>query len=363
VVGGVRFYDRAEIKDVLGYLKLVVNPRDDQALRRIVNKPVRGIGKTTIDRAQELAEREGIPLFDALGRLVETGAAGRSAKRVVAFLDLMAGLAREVPGRRVDDAIALVLDRSGYLAALEKEATPEAEARHDNLKELLTSAEDFHAVNAFSPDEDRSELELFLDQVALISDLDSYEQREERVSLLTAHSAKGLEYPVVFLCGMEEGIFPHGSSARSEDGVEEERRLCYVGMTRAMDELTLCWASERRRYGERSYQRMSRFLEEIPDELVEVLASSAAPRSSSGRGGAGDFDEYAQDGPTIDYSFNQEGPDEFVIRKGMRVRHPVFGLGSIVAVLGNGLDQKLRIKFDRVGIKTVMLRFANLEPA
>ncbi|MEE2665691.1 MAG: UvrD-helicase domain-containing protein [Myxococcota bacterium] len=361
VVGGVRFYDRAEIKDVLGYLKLVANPRDDQALRRVVNRPTRGIGKTTIDRAQELAERESLPLYDALGRLVETGGAGRSAKRVVAFLDLMAELSRELPDRRVDEAIALVLDRSGTLAALAREATPEAEARLDNLKELVSSAEDFHSLNALAPDDERSELELFLDQVALISDLDSYEQREDRVSLITAHSAKGLEFPVVFMAGMEEGIFPHGSSARSDEGIEEERRLCYVGMTRAMDELTLCWASERRRYGERSYQRISRFLQEIPDEFVEVFQSSALERAAGDR--RRDFDEYAQDEPSIEHSFTQEGSEEFAIRKGMRLRHPVFGLGSVVAVIGNGPDQKLRIKFDRAGVKTVMLRFASLEPA
>jgi len=361
VVGGVRFYDRAEIKDVLGYLKLVVNPRDDQALRRVVNRPTRGIGKTTIDRAQEFAQRESLPLFEALGRLVETGGAGRSAKRVVAFLDLMAELSRELPGRRVDEAIALVLDRSGTLAALAREATPEAEARLDNLKELVSSAEDFHSLNALAPDDERSELELFLDQVALISDLDGYEQREERVSLITAHSAKGLEFPVVFMTGMEEGIFPHGSSARTEEGIEEERRLCYVGMTRAMDELTLCWASERRRYGERSYQRISRFLQEIPEEFVEVFQSSALEHASGES--RRNFDEYAQDEPSLDDSFNQEGTEEFSIRAGMRLRHPVFGLGSVVAVIGNGPDQKLRIKFDRAGVKTVMLRFASLEPA
>jgi len=363
VVGGVRFYDRAEIKDVLGYLKLIVNPLDDQALRRVVNRPARGIGKTTIDRAQQLAERESVPLFEALGLLVRSGEAGRSASRVTAFLELMAGLSREIPGRRIDEAIALVLDRSGTLAALAKEATPEAEARHDNLKELLSSAEDFHSVNALVLAEDRSELELFLDQVALISDLDSYEQREERVSLLTAHSAKGLEFSCVFMTGMEEGIFPHSSSARSEEGVEEERRLCYVGMTRAMDELELCWASERRRYGERSYQQPSRFLQEIPDELVEITQSQAQPGGGRRRSSQPEFDEYAQDGPSIDYTYNQEGADEIVIQRGMRVRHPVFGLGNVIAVIGNGLDQKLRIQFDRAGVKTVMLRFANLEPA
>ncbi|MCA9512723.1 MAG: UvrD-helicase domain-containing protein [Myxococcales bacterium] len=375
VVGGVRFYDRAEIKDVLAYLRLLVNPRDDQALRRIVNRPVRGIGKTTVERAEEVAAREGIGLLDALGRLVETGAAGTSAARVVAFLDLVAGLAREIEGARIDDALARVMERSGYLAALEKDGSPEAEGRLDNLKELLASAEDFHAANVLSPDDERGELELFLDQVALISDLDGYEQREERVSLMTVHSAKGLEYPCVLIVGMEEGIFPHASSSQSAEGIEEERRLFYVAMTRAMEHLWICHAGERRRYGGRSYQRPSRFLEELPEELVERIASRPTPRTRDARGwdgrgrrdGAGasgasgttgDWDE-----PSFDYSFSQEGAEEASIRKGTRVRHPTFGLGTIVAVVGNGLEQKLRIKFDRVGVKTVMVRYANLELA
>jgi DNA helicase-2/ATP-dependent DNA helicase PcrA len=361
VVGGTRFYDRAEIKDVLSYLRLLVNPKDDQALRRIVNRPVRGIGKTTIDRAQEFARRNGIGLYDALGRMVESGEAGRSANKVAAFLEMMSALGREIDGRSIDEAIARTLERSGYLAALTKEGTPEAEARYDNLKELLTSAEDFHAANAPTADAERTELELFLDQVALISDLDSYEHREQRVSLLTVHSAKGLEYPGVFMVGMEEGIFPHVSSARSDDGIEEERRLCYVAMTRAMEKLVICWAAERRRYGERSYQQPSRFLQEIPQDFIEVMQSSQKP--TGGRAGGRSFDEYAQDEPSIDYSFNQEGPDELAIRKGMRVRHPVFGVGSVLALIGNSGDQKLKIQFDRAGVKTVMVKFANLELA
>jgi len=365
VVGGVRFYDRAEIKDVLAYLRLLVNPRDDQALRRIVNRPTRGIGKTTVERAEELAASEGIGLLDALGRLVDTRSAGASGPRIVAFLDLLSALAREIEGARIDDALARVLDRSGYLAALEKEGGPEAEGRLENLKELLASAEDFHTANVLSPDDERSELELFLDQVALISDLDGYEQREERVSLMTAHSAKGLEYPCVLIVGLEEGIFPHASSSQSADGVEEERRLCYVAMTRAMERLWLCHAGERRRYGSSSHQRPSRFLAEIPSELVEQLRSRERARTSvedrpdrARRSGGSDWDE-----PSFDYSFSQDGAEEATIRTGTRVRHPTFGRGTIVAVVGNGLDQKLRIKFDRVGIKTVMVKFANLELA
>jgi len=361
VVGGTRFYDRAEIKDVLSYLRLLVNPKDDQALRRVVNRPARGIGKTTIDRAQDYARRYGIGLYEALTRMVESGEAGRSSSKVTAFLEMMSALGREIEGRSIDEAIARTLERSGYLAALTKEGTPESEARYDNLKELLTSAEDFHAANAPTQEADRTELDLFLDQVALISDLDGYEHREQRVSLLTAHSAKGLEYPGVFMVGMEEGIFPHVSSARSDDGIEEERRLCYVAMTRAMEKLTICWAAERRRYGERSYQQPSRFLQEIPQEFVEVMESARRPVGdrSSGRS----FDEYAQEEPSIDYSFNQEGPDELAIRKGMRVRHPVFGVGSVLALIGNSSDQKLKIQFDRAGVKTVMVKFANLERA
>jgi DNA helicase-2/ATP-dependent DNA helicase PcrA len=356
VVGGVRFYDRAEIKDALCYMRLLVNPRDDQALRRVVNRPARGIGKTTIERAVDLATREGTSLLEGLARLVESGGAGRSAKRVESFLDLMRQLGRELAGRRIDDAIATMLDRTGYLAALAKEGTPEAETRVDNLKELLTSAEDFHAANAVAPSDDRSELALYLDQVALISDLDGYEKRAERVSLLTAHSAKGLEYAVVFMVGMEEGIFPHASSARSEDGIEEERRLCYVGMTRAMERLVLTAAAERRRYGERNYQSPSRFLREVPEELMEVIHS---PRSSGASSPA--FEDYS-DEPSFDYSFAQDGAEEATVRKGQRVRHPVFGVGVVVVVMGNGPDQKLKINFDRAGMKTVMLRFANLEP-
>jgi DNA helicase-2/ATP-dependent DNA helicase PcrA len=357
VVGGVRFYERAEIKDILCYLRLVVNPEDAQALRRIVNKPTRGIGKTTVDRAEELGVQREISLRAALGVFGAEIAARRASERIREFLDILRDL-ECLADRPVDEIISEVLERSGYMKALVCEDSPDAETRIDNLRELVSSAEDFHSVNAEIQDEDRTELELYLDQVALISDLDGYEQKSQSVSLMTAHSAKGLEYPVVFLVGMEEGVFPHASSSHDAEGLEEERRLCYVGMTRAMQQLFMTCARERRRFGSNSYQSPSRFLREVPEELMELQSSPARERPRRERAPRRDRSD------RLDRSYTQESCDDGAgIRRGMRVRHSVFGLGSIEAVIGDGLNQKLKIKFDRAGIKTVMVRYANLELA
>jgi DNA helicase-2/ATP-dependent DNA helicase PcrA len=357
VVGGVRFYDRAEIKDAMGYLRLLVNPADDQALLRIVNKPARGIGKTTMDRVGVLAAREEIALLAGL-REFGAQAAGRVSGKIHNFLELLERLRGEAQTRPLDQLIGRVLDETGYLDNLAKEGTPESETRRDNLLELMASARDFHAANEGVLDEERSELELFLDQVALISDLDSWEDRSERVSLMTVHSSKGLEFPVVFLVGMEERIFPHASSAGDHEGIEEERRLCYVAMTRAMEQLNITHAAERRRFGERSLQSPSRFLDEIPSDLIETLSQGTASRRRGRAGGGAGSDA------DFDYSYSQEMPDgDEEIRPGMRVHHPVFGEGVILEVIGGGINQKLKIRFTRVGVKTVLLRFAHLELA
>jgi DNA helicase II / ATP-dependent DNA helicase PcrA len=350
VVGGVRFYDRAEVKDVLAYLRLAVNPADAMALRRIVNVPARGIGKATLERAALLAEARRVTLLEGLRAVAGEG--GRSASKVAEFLALVEQLAGELAPLAPDLAIGCVLERTGYLRALEAEGTPEAEARVENLRELSAGAEDFESADPTGEATGRSQLEQFLDQVALVSDLDGLDARQERVSLMTAHSAKGLEFPSVFLVGMEEGIFPHSISARDDRSVEEERRLCYVGMTRAMERLTLTWAEERRRYGERSFGTPSRFLSEIPAALVE--GSSPDARLSRGVSSPG--------GRVLDYSLAQdEAPDAGSPRRGSRVRHPIFGDGVVLEVQGSGPSQKLRIQFARAGIKTVILRFANLE--
>ncbi len=348
IVGGVRFYERAEVKDALAYLRLLVNPTDDMALRRIVNVPARGIGKTSVERAAELQVRDGISLLEAFKRLLERGEAGRSAAKIADFVRLIAGLRDDVRLLPPADAIARILDRTGYLRALERDGSPEAEARIENLKELLAGAEDFEAQNAEDTG-DRGMLELFLDQVALVSDLDGYEDDGDRVSLMTVHSAKGLEFPVVFLGGLEEGVFPHQASSRDPDGVEEERRLCYVGMTRAMEKLTISFAKERRRFGSTNFSVPSRFLREIPPHVLE--------------GDPPDGDDFA-DGPRVDYSYSQEADGgEGQLQPGLRVRHPVFGVGSVVRVTGEGPGTKIDIRFDRAGVKKLVLKFANLEPA
>jgi DNA helicase-2/ATP-dependent DNA helicase PcrA len=350
VVGGVRFYARAEVKDALAYLRLAMNPQDSVAVRRVVNNPARGIGKATVERAAQIAHLEEGSILDGLRGVAQEG--GRAGAKVATFIALADQLAREVPSKEPAEAIAYALDRSGYLRHLEQQGTTESEARVENLKELLAGADDFTSANAALGDDDRSRLELFLEEVALVADIDRHDTRADRVSLMTVHSAKGLEFPLVFLVGLEEGIFPHSGSSRDPAGLEEERRLCYVGMTRAMERLVITSAEERRRFGSRSYQVPSRFLSEIPQDLVQGEIPGGA-RASSRSGG-----DYG-----IDYSYAQDEPGESGggLAAGLRVRHPIFGEGTVMQVSGAGQGQKLRIRFDKVGVKTVLLRFANLE--
>jgi DNA helicase-2/ATP-dependent DNA helicase PcrA len=267
------------------------------------------------------------------------------------FLRLLDAMRQELATLAPAEAIGRALERTGYLRELESERTADAETRVENLRELVAGAEDFEAAEG----DERSPLEQYLDQVALVSDLDAYDGRGDSVSLMTGHSAKGLEFPVVYLVGMEEGIFPHAASMRDERSIEEERRLCYVGMTRAMERLTLTWALERRRYGAHTFGTPSRFLSEIPRDLVVGSSPDArgpAPARSVGSGS----------GRMLDYSVGQEPAalDDGADRGG-RVRHPIFGSGVVLESHGSGPTRKLRIRFDRAGVKTVILRFANLE--
>ncbi len=311
-----------------------------------------------MERAAALADENEAPLIEGLRLIAERGGSTRTAPKVRAFLDLLDSLREELAGASAAEALARLLDRSGYLAALEKEGSPEAEARLDNLRELLSAADDFRR-DAEGVVDERSEIESFLDQVALVSDIDSFDARDDCVSLMTVHTAKGLEFPRVFVVGLEEGIFPHAGSLRDERGIEEERRLCYVAMTRAMEQLTLTSAQERMRFGSRSYNAVSRFLREIPESVTEPagrrrLQGRAAREARKARAIAS-----RDDG--LDYSYSQETVDEGGPAPGMRVQHPVFGGGKILAVAGSGANQKLRIQFDRAGVKTILVRFAQLE--
>jgi DNA helicase-2/ATP-dependent DNA helicase PcrA len=345
VVGGVRFYERAEVKDALAWLRFLVNPADAVSLRRIVARPARGIGKGALERADAIARERGVSQLEGM-RAFASGASGRAASSVARFVELVDALAADLPRCGVGEALARVLDRSGYLAALEREGGPESESRLENLRELLRAGEDFGRANADLPDEDRSQVELFLDQVALVADVDFYDRRDECVSLMTVHTAKGLEFPVVFVAGLEEGIFPHAGAIRDERGIEEERRLCYVAMTRAQDRLFLTWARERHRFGSRSYGTPSRFLSEIPREALGGAEAVASEDAAEGR--------------SLDYSYGQDDAP-LGLEVGLRVRHPIFGPGTILAVSGAGTGQKLRVRFERAGVKTLLLRFANLE--
>jgi DNA helicase-2/ATP-dependent DNA helicase PcrA len=353
VVGGTRFYDRAEVKDALAYLRVLRNPADTESLLRIVNTPARGIGRTTLERVLLAAEESGTTLWDAFERGLG-GLPSSAAKRIAEFVALMRGFAPLFSGESIAQPLAAVLDRTGYLRALEAENTVEAEARLENLKELLSAVEEFERQNRGVPpadDEPRDLVDLFLEQVTLLADADQVDQTSARVPLMTVHVAKGLEFKHVFVVGVEEGIFPHFASLDDPSAIEEERRLCYVAMTRAMERLTLTNATMRRMYGSVRYNAPSRFLAEIPEELLS--GRRRRPTRSS--------EPTFEPGPRVDYSDAQWAADEMpVIRDGMRVEHPIFGLGRITEVAGAGQAAKVTIRFERAGVKVIKLKYAQL---
>jgi DNA helicase-2/ATP-dependent DNA helicase PcrA len=389
VVGGTRFYDRAEVKDALCYLRVLRNPHDTESLLRVVNSPARGIGRATLERLLEVAEQRDASLWTALCAARDEGLLrGAAAPRVGAFAALLEELrAPAVAGSgSVSQRLARVLDATGYVRALEQEGSVEAEARLENLKELQAAAEEFEMANAAAPldagddGQPRDLLDLFLEQVTLLSEADSLEEQPDRALLMTAHVAKGLEFPTVFVVGLEEAVFPHFAALEDPSAVEEERRLCYVAMTRARDRLFLTTAALRRLRGTTRYNAPSRFLYEIPEALVEGNWSAAraplrpeiepwsedfeppaAARAARGLGGGAS--RGAPRGQIVlDYSQGQWGADALPpFAEGSRVAHPVFGQGTIVELVGSGLGAKLRIRFDRAGLKTLKLKYAQLE--
>ncbi len=367
VVGGTRFYDRAEVKDALAYLRVLNNPGDAESLLRIINTPTRGIGRGTVGRILAIAQETQSSVWKALERAKnEQLLGGAQARSVGRFLELINELRAYDSGDSIEQLLAYVLDRSGYLQKLEREGTLEAEVRAENLKELLSAIEEFERQNREELGEDelggeRSLLDLFLEQVTLLSEADTLEEGEDRIALMTVHVAKGLEYPNVFIVGMEEHLFPHFASLDDPAALEEERRICYVGMTRAESRLTLTNAVLRRMHGSIRYNDPSRFLSEIPPDLI----SGPLPRSGSrapvlpAPPPERILDE--QSGITVDYSEGQWGVDELPpLEQDMRVEHPIFGAGTIQRVEGAGESTKLRIRFDRVGMKTIMLKYAQL---
>ncbi len=365
VVGGTRFYERREIKDALAYLRVVANPLDDVSLRRILNVPKRGIGDRAEGAVAALADRERIPFVAALGRVEDApGIATRSVAAVRAFTTLLEGLRElaEDDSTGVGDLLEAVLDRSGYLAELRASPDPQDETRVENLAELVAVAREF--------DDNYPEGTLtdFLEQVSLVADADEIPDGGEGVvTLMTLHTAKGLEFPVVFLTGLEDGTFPHQRSLDDPAELEEERRLAYVGITRARERLYLTRAGTRAAFGAPRYNPPSRFLDEIPGDLVDWERTDADRASFAGRtSAAASWAERHQEPGVVRLNPRGSGPPRgprapVSVEAGDRVTHDAFGLGTVIRVEGTGDRAMAHVDFGSEGVKRLLLRFAPLE--
>lgn len=351
VYGGLRFFERAEIKDALAYLRLIGNRRDDPSFERIVNLPARGIGAKSVELIRERARSAGCSLWEAAAAAGD--ALGPKASLAVqGFLALIERLAREIAPLELHEQVDHVLQASGLVEHHKREKADRGEARVENLMELVSAARGFEPEPA-AAGEELPPLDAFLAHAALESGEGQAEAWEDCVQMMTLHSAKGLEFPVVFLCGLEDGLFPHQRSISDLEGLEEERRLCYVGMTRAMRQLYLTYAEQRRLHGIDSYGQPSRFIKEIPQGLIEEVR----PRVHVSRPvSAARFRPGARLGTDV----SEPAPEG--MRLGARVRHGKFGEGVILNVEGNGAHARVQVSFEQQGTKWLMLQYANLEP-
>jgi DNA helicase-2/ATP-dependent DNA helicase PcrA len=385
VIGGVRFYERKEVKDALAYMRLVINPHDDVSLRRVINVPARGIGKGVMDAIDKIgpasAIDESLPLLSVglqpalsansmwsklVRGLDDRAFTGRAAASLAAFRDLIVKLTDVARQEAVSIAIGKMLDQSGYLQDLRDERSEEADGRVENLAGLVSAAREYESR------EPEPSLNAFVDRLSLLSDADEESgTRDARVWMLTLHSAKGLEFPVVVLAGLEEGLFPHSRSAEDEEELEEERRLCYVGMTRAQSKLTLTRARSRRFLGSEgtSETEPSRFIYEITSDLIENVSNGQAKRKAAAYEGRAyntiesiqEF--YKQRGKQIDLAPTRktEPRRDEGFKHGSYVRHAKYGVGMIIRCEGEGDNSKLTISFPGYGLKKLVPKYAGLE--
>jgi DNA helicase II / ATP-dependent DNA helicase PcrA len=361
VVGGTRFYDRREVKDALAYLRAVINPTDEVSVKRVLNEPKRGVGDTSVGRLDAWATAHQASFMDALRRADDAGVSGKATRGIESFLAVLDGVADLATGPPAPLLQAL-LERSGYLEALEAEHTIESEGRLENLAELIGAAEDFPTVDEF------------LEQVSLVSDQDELDDDPSSVVLMTLHAAKGLEFPVVFLIGMEDGVFPHLRSLTEPEQLEEERRLAYVGITRAQQRLYLTHAWSRTLFGGTQYNPPSRFLDEIPERLVQAIdGNRRASRGGSGwrsggygrSGTAGDRIGAGRE-RIVDSALRGRGPtrsgaESLGLKIGDDVRHNTFGEGVVLDLTGSGDKTVALVRFRDVGEKQLLLSWAPLE--
>ena len=392
IVGGLKFYERKEIKDIIAYLRLINNTSDNLALKRIINEPKRGIGKTSLDKIQAISEQTGVPMYQIIKEADQYGLA-RIYNNAKEFIEVIEDLISKRDELTITELIKATLSETGYTKALEDENTIEAENRIENLEEFLTVAVQFEEEEA------DNDLSSFLEGITLSSDIDGMDDEEESVTLMTLHSAKGLEFPVVFLVGMEEGIFPGYKSIGEPKELEEERRLCYVGITRAKNYLYLTCSRKRTMFGSTSFNPVSRFVKEIPENMLEGADEIESKPSNnfddmdyewsygkSGRSGIGNYGK--NNSNVVSYkidtnktktepSFAFKSAESFLaklnnkakendtdlskFKEGQRIYHKRFGEGNISKIEPEGDDLKLDIQFDKVGHKRLMAKYANLE--
>ena len=349
MVGGTKFYDRKEIKDVLAYLRVLYNPFDDLSLLRIINVPKRSIGATTVAKLQDYARANGTSLFMTLTQLhLVDSIKGKTKEKLEEFGILIFTLVAEMEDRTVLDILESILDRTGYLAQLEESTDPQDQARAENIGELLSVAKDFQDTNPSGTVED------FLEQVALVNDVDSFEQEESKVTLMTLHAAKGLEFPIVFLGGLEEGLFPHSRTLMNPEEVEEERRLAYVGITRAEKELYISNATTRTVFGRTSSYLPSRFIDEIPEELVAGLRAKRKVPDDIKRHVPQHMSVTSR--PVTKPIVRNEVIADWKV--GDTAIHSKWGNGKVINVAGEGAGMKLTIEFPTQGVRVVMAKFA-----
>ncbi len=382
IVGGLKFYERKEIKDTIAYLRLIHNTSDNLSLKRIINEPKRGIGKTSLDKIQEISDRTGTSMYEIIKHAEEFDL-NRVKANAEEFINLIEELRLKKQELSISELLKEVLNKSGYTRALELENTVEAETRMQNLEEFLTVAIEFEEESADNT------LPEFLESITLSSDVDEMQDEDNTVTLMTLHSAKGLEFPVVFLVGMEEGIFPGYKSIGEPKELEEERRLFYVGITRAKQFLHLTCAKHRTIFGSTSYNAVSRFIKEIPDNLLDGVVNNDQEekfndmsynweygKTSAGKVTTYKFDEAKNEiKQKSTYQFRtaesflsslsqkqaNSGVDITKYKEGMRIYHKKFGEGIIQKIEAEGDDYKLDIQFDKSGHKRLMAKFANLE--
>ncbi len=350
VIGGFRFYERKEIKDLLAYLRLVYNPADRISLSRIINVPKRGIGEASFDRFLYFLDDHNYSIMDGFAHLDEIPSlTGRAIKPLSEFYRLLEGWIQKRDQMTVKELTERILLESGYLQELKTEGTIEAQGRIENLDQFLALTVDFEQNS-----DDRS-LAAFLETVALVADIDNYEVDADALVMMTLHSAKGLEFPIVFLVGLEEGLFPHNRALMETKELEEERRLCYVGITRAQHRLYVTHANMRTVFGSRNISIPSRFLMEMPKETINILKGSA---SGNGNRISGTQSKSAPAAVSIQPKVNV---DADAIRPGSKVRHPKWGIGTVISKEGSGADTQLKVAFAGLGIKLLILAYANLE--